>query len=491
MGILSSGAAIRRGAKWLVTGNLVGRSLDFAFGVVLARLLVPADFGMLVTMRIFTGLAGFVAGGGMGQALVQAKVVEKRDYDVVFTLQLLAGGLIYAFFFLIAPAFAHWFHADLYRDLLRVSALSFLIRPVGNVGQAHLHRAMRFRAIATRRMVTTPISGVVSIFLAWHHLGPWSLILGGLAGSLANAVLLMAASGWLPRPAFHLATAKRLGLYGGKVAANNLVSFLNGEAQNFVLSRLGGAALLGLYNKATSLQTLPGDVIGSSVYQTVFRALAMEQENRDRSRYLFFRAITLVAVYTWPFFVGLVWLADPFIVTVYGVKWQAAAAPLAILSLGGFVATVGMQAGALVAAQDRIGRELLIQSERIVWLVVACVVGLHWGLVGVAWATIPVRLYTSSRMYHLAASTVGTTFRDLVRALAPAIWLNTLLCGLFGVAHLLLFGPWREQSPALYLAGMAVVGVVGYLALFLFLPIEGLSSESGRWRTMLHVGARP
>lgn len=491
MALLSSGTVIRRGTRWLLTGNLVGRGLDFAFGVVLARLLVPADFGMLVTMRIFTGLAGFVAGGGTGQALVQAKEAERPDFDVVFTLQFLAGCLIYGGFFLIAPLFAHWFHDPLYRDLLRVSALSFLIRPVGNVGRARLHRAMRFRAISTLRMVTTPLSGVVSITLAWRHFGTWSLIYGGLAGSLADAVLLMAASGWFPRPAFHLHTAKRLGLYGGKVAANNFVSFVSREAQNFVLSRLGGAALLGLYNKATSLQTLPGDVIGGSVYQTVFRALAVEQENHDRSRYLFLRTITLTAVYTWPFFVGLAWLADPFIVSVYGEKWRAAAAPLAILSLGGFVGTYGMQSGALVAAQDRLGRELFIQIERVVWLVAACVVGLHWGLVGVAWATLPVRLYTSSRMYHLASSTIGATFRDLFRALVPAIWLNTLLCMLLAMAHVLLFAPWRDAAPGLYLAGMAAVGAAGYLALFLFSPMASLTSEVNRWRLRLGVGVRP
>ncbi len=490
MPLLSSGAVIRRGTKWLLTGNLVGRGLDFGFGVVLARLLVPADFGMLVTMRIFTGLAGFVAGGGMGQALIQAKEVERRDYDVVFTLQLLVGCLIYGTFFFVAPFFAHWFHDELYRDLLRVSALSFLIRPVGNVGRAHLHRAMRFRAISTLRMLTTPLSGVVSITLAWHHLGAWSLIYGGLAGSLADAVLLMAASGWFPRIAFHLSTARRLGVYGGKVAANNLVSFLNRESQNFVLSRLGGAALLGLYNKASSLQVLPGDVIGGSVYQAVFRALSVEQENRDRSRYLFLRTIGLVAVYTWPFFVGLAWLADPFIVTVYGEKWRAAAAPLAILSLGGFVATYGQQAGALVAAQNRLGRELFIQIERTIWLVAACVVGLRWGLVGVAWATLPVRLYSSSRMYHLAGSAIGTTFRDLFRALTPAVVLNLALCLLLALAHQLLFAPWRGSHPGLYLLGMATVGAGGYLALFLYLPMASLTSEANRWRALLGVGAR-
>ena len=100
---MSLGDSIRHGAKWLLGGNLASQVLQFGFGIVLARLLVPADFGVLVTVQIFTGLAGFIAGGGTGQALVRAKEAKHEDFQVVFTLQLLIGLLIYTVFFLMAP----------------------------------------------------------------------------------------------------------------------------------------------------------------------------------------------------------------------------------------------------------------------------------------------------------------------------------------------------------------------------------------------------
>ncbi|MEI2420536.1 oligosaccharide flippase family protein, partial [Arthrospira platensis SPKY2] len=100
---------MRTGALWIFMGSTGNQLLAFAFGIVLARLLAPEVFGMLLTIQVFTGIAGFVAGGGMGQALVRAKDTEREDYDLVFTLQLIIGCLIYALFFFTAPIIANWY----------------------------------------------------------------------------------------------------------------------------------------------------------------------------------------------------------------------------------------------------------------------------------------------------------------------------------------------------------------------------------------------
>ena len=92
---MSAGQSIRSGTKWVFFGGIGSQALGFVFGVILARLLVPADFGTLVTIQILTGLVGYIAGGGMGQALVQAREASNADYQMVFTLQLLIGIVIY------------------------------------------------------------------------------------------------------------------------------------------------------------------------------------------------------------------------------------------------------------------------------------------------------------------------------------------------------------------------------------------------------------
>ena len=132
--------SLRQGIAWLFVGNTGSQVLNFLFSIVLARLLSPSDFGMLVAIQVYTGLAGFVAGGGLGQALVQAKEVNKKDYDGVLTLQLVMGCTIYSFFFTIAPWFAEWYHAPVYSELLRVSALSFIFRPFVNLPSSIMYR---------------------------------------------------------------------------------------------------------------------------------------------------------------------------------------------------------------------------------------------------------------------------------------------------------------------------------------------------------------
>lgn len=157
---------LRRGAAWMFAGRSVSQALTFAFGVVLARLLAPADFGLLLTIQIYTGVAGLVSGGGMGQALVRAKSVGKADYDIVFTLQLAIGCAIYAAFFFVAPLLARWYDTPLYTDLIRVSALNFLFRPLINLPTNILFREQRYRAMTVIGLVTLVATSAASIGLA-------------------------------------------------------------------------------------------------------------------------------------------------------------------------------------------------------------------------------------------------------------------------------------------------------------------------------------
>ena len=143
---MNLGDTIRQGTKWLISGRLAGRVLKFSYGVILARLLVPADFGMLVTMQVFTGIAAFVAGGGMGQALVQSEKVTNKHYHVVFTIQLALCSLIFLMFYFLSPWFALWYDNPLYENLLWVSSLVFLLRPFANIQSSRLHREMRYKS---------------------------------------------------------------------------------------------------------------------------------------------------------------------------------------------------------------------------------------------------------------------------------------------------------------------------------------------------------
>ncbi len=478
------GNAIRRGSKWLLAGNVGSQILQFISGIVLARLLVPSDFGMLVTVQIFTGIAGFLAGGGMGQALVRAKVANELHFNVVFTLQIIIGVLIYCFFFLIAPYFSQWFNHELYEDLLRVSAITFLLRPFANIPTSILSRKLDFKFLAIVNITKLIFASILSITMAYFGFEVWSLVFGGLLGSILSIALLLAFTRWRPKFVFRKEIANEFGKYGIKYSVNDVLGHIYKQIANFMISRSLGPSMVGLFNKADSLNQIPRSTINSAIYQPVLRGLAQEQENIDKSKYIFFRTIMLVSVYTMPFYVLLWWIAEPFITFVYGPNWTPAAEPLQILALTGLL-LIGNPSGAVIAAQNKLGREIFINIEAIILLFLGCYIGLDYQLKGIAYAILITHIYSSFRIFSLANSALGSKYKQLLLALIPAYTLcGILFFTLLLIDYLLIF-QIHQIHPALYLSVMSIIGGTVYILSFLFIPIKSLEPEVNRWKSVL------
>lgn len=483
---MSQGNTMRRGATWVFAGQTGDQVLSFAFGIVLARLLAPEVFGLLLTIQVFTGLAGFVAGGGMGQALVRAKTVTKADYDVVFTLQLIVGFLIYALFFFAAPLFARWYGSPIYTDLLRLSALSFIFRPLVNLPTNILYRQMRFKARTAVGLTSFITSSLASISLAYYGHGIWSLIWGGIVGSVVQSVALMRVAQWRPGLSFEFRHGAELARYGLLVSANDIVDYARSQINIFILSQSLGPAGVGLYNKGDSLARMPFRFVAGSVYDVLFRAMASEHDNLDKCRYLFARSIALVAVYATPFYVGLVWLAEPLIRGVYGERWLAASGPLLILTYAWPFWLLGNMSGAVVAARSRLGNELQIQAATLVVTALAVVIALPFGIGGVAWAMVGAAGFTSFFMLRLAISCLEARWLKTLRVLAPALLLNGILAVTLYLAKLLV-PRWVLDHDLLHVAALGTFGGLVYASCVLLLPIPALAADRARWRSRLRL----
>lgn len=483
---MNLGNSIRQGTVWLLTGRISRKILEFFIGIALARLLLPEDFGLLVTVQIFTGAAGFIAGGGMGQALIQAKHADKRHFQVVFTLQLLICSIIYAFFYHFSPWFANWFNTPIYTDLLRLSALTFLIRPFANIARAKLSREMRFKAIAIISICAQIIGSSLSIYLAFNGNGVWSLLLGGLASTIFSTVCFIIASKSYPGIHFDKTIARHLGSYGVKFSTNDIICYIKSQTPNFIIGKHLGSATVGLFNKGNSLGTMPVNIISGSTYQTIFRALSKTQDNLDQSKYIYLRTITLVSVYTFPFYMGLFWLSEAFIVTIYGEKWQMAAVPLQILSISGLLRCVSNPSGAVMAAQKRLGTEIKLQFITLILTVLGCLYGVAQSdLTSISLGILPGAFFLTVALSYYALRQLNATFSELFQALRPAIKLNLCLASILALSSTLINTYLPDINTAQYLIALSSIGGFSYGILFLFYPIRALKKESLRWKKLL------
>jgi O-antigen/teichoic acid export membrane protein len=472
---------LRKSVGWLFAGNIGNQLLTFAAGVVLARILSPADFGMLVTINLFTGMAGLIATGGMGQALVRAKEITKADKDIIFTAQMIMAILIFSFFYAIAPYFADYYQNDIYDDLLRLSATTFLLRPFVNLPSSLLQREMRFKPKAMISVLVLVFSSTTSIVLALLHFGVWSLIMGGLVGAVANVVMHIAVTRWVPGINLRFSQAAHLAKYGGLVTLSNVINYFHIQTSNFLISVHQPPVFLGLFNKADSLRSLPILIISGSIYQVSFRALAKVQHDIPESQRLFLRTIELGALYLLPIYVALWFAAFPFIEFVFGKSWLPSAPALSILSASGFFMLLTNQSGAVLEAFNRIKEE--IQLQLATWPVqIALLLVLlnlapsldNLALVVTFWSVI-----YSLFMLNLARKTLQLRWRRIGQALASPFACNALLfLGAWAVDSLL-----RGLQPSAFVYLLAFIPLIGliYLLLAYLLPFEANRTEVQRW----------
>ena len=476
---------LRRNSLWVLSGDVGARITQLLFGVVLARILVPEDFGLVITVQILTGALGFLSAHGINDALVRAKTLGPRDVATAFSIQLGASGLIVALLYLIAPYFADFFHDDRLAPLLRLASLSFVLRPLMGIPTAMLQRQMRFKELSLLMLVGFVLSGLVSVAAALLGLGAWSLVIGGLAGGLARTALAIHLSAWVPAVSFDRAAASRIGTYGLKISGNEIIQFIRIQTGNALISRNLGTADVGLYNKANSLAEMPSDLLSGSAQQTLFRALASIRDDNQQCAQLFLRAVMLVAFYTLPLCIGLAWLAKPVVLTLYGPQWVDSVLPLRILSIAGALTVVSNLSRSVIASHDRLGKELVIQLETWAVLVAGVMIGLNWGIVGVAFGILPSFIHNAVRMYGLAASALATGWAALWQALAPVIALNALMMLGLGAMHLLLSRSGLSTVLPAYAAAMIATGGLIYSTVIFVRPPPALRSESEQWRGYL------
>jgi O-antigen/teichoic acid export membrane protein len=484
---MSLDQSIRSGAKWLVLGKTGNRLIEFAFGVILARLLVPADFGMIATIAVFTGFVGMFTAGGMGQSLIRAKQADENDFTAVFTLQLAMGVLVYLGFYVTAPWIARMFDDPLYADLIRVSALSFLLRPFLVMRTAWLTREMNFKSRTIVSIVSGLFTGVISTLLAWVGMGVWSLIMAGLLASIAQNLWLARLVPLKLRLNPDVDIMRKHTGFGSKIVANDFVSYLNRESKTLLLSKLAGPIFLGLFNKAESLSRLPNQLLMSPVMEPLFRAAGKSQDDLDQVKYLYYRAITLLTVYTTPLYVLIWWIAEPFVIFVYGDNWAQAGPAMAILATAGVFLNILFPSSVILAACNRLGKEIVAQVINLLLVLTVCIIGLDHGLEGVAWGIVLAQATLALHLYWLVTGVIATSLGELVRALLPGVSLSALLFAYLAAMDYLLAG-MHESHPFWYVCVMSISGGLVYLAAFIFIPIQSISSESRRWRQTISQG---
>ena len=309
------------GLGWTAMSRVFQQSLQFVFSAVLARLLVPNDFGLIALISVFTGFASVFVDLGFTAAIVQRSKVDERHLSTAFWLNVMAGAGLMVVVMGMAPAIAAFYDQPQLVPLTLALAPSFLLGSLVGLQSAMLTRQMNFKRLTMIENSALVGANALAIGLAVSGFGVWSLVALALASAAIRAVLLWSASSWRPRAFLDRESVRDLWGFSSRLTAFNAVNYWARNADNLLVGRFIGTDSLAFCNRAYNLMLLPLDLVSSVPARVMLPVLSRLQDEPELVKRVYLRSIGLIALVTFPAMVGLFVVCEPFILTVYGSKW--------------------------------------------------------------------------------------------------------------------------------------------------------------------------
>ncbi len=323
------------GLLWGALNNMTVQLMSALIGIVLSRLLLPADYGMVGMLTIFTAIAGSLQESGFTSALCNLREASHDDFNSVFWFSSLMSAILYALLCLCAPLIASYFR---HPELVSLSYLVFGSLFLAGVGTAHaawLFRNMMNREKAIINAVAMTISGIVGIALAFAGKGYWSLAWQQFSYMLITNIMRLYYVRWVPTLPVSLEPVKRMFGFSCKMMVTNIINQVNSNVLSLIFGRLFSAASVGNYTQAQKWNTMGTSFISGTIQQVAQPVLVRVGDEGNRQVGVFRKMLRFTVFLSMPAMLGLAFIAGEFIPLLLGDQWHDSVPILQMLCVGG------------------------------------------------------------------------------------------------------------------------------------------------------------
>jgi O-antigen/teichoic acid export membrane protein len=453
-----------KGIFWSYASYFWRQLLTAVSIAVLARLLVPEDFGLVAFALIIMTFIESTRGFGINDALIYITDKVEETAETAFLINIAIGLAQFILAYLLAPYMVHFFDDARIVDVLRIIALSFVFDGFGKTHDALLRKDLKFRKSAVPEIIATSVKIVVSIVLALLHFGVWSIVLGQIIGHLAQTLAKWWALRWLPRLRFSFDRARALWQYGVHIMTSMMLNVVLEMADQSLIGTMAGQLQLGYYSIGARLPEIIIANFSLILSKALFPTYAKFTNDLARMRTAYLTTVKYTALITVPAGIGMVAVAPDLVLTVFGSQWEPAIPVLRVLALLGMVATLQWSIGDVFKAMGKPGlATILLLTEALYTFPL------------IYWFTASTRLAVMASLANLIALTIATVIRMIVVSRLLDIRLKVFVELLYApftsavVMFVVLYG-WQNLANSIGLPMLVVlilsilIGAVVYLA---------------------------
>ena len=458
------------GFIWVVIERFGGQAIRFIISIILARLLLPKQFGLIGMLAVFIAISHSLIDSGFSQAIIRKKDVNQSDYSSVFYLNLGSSILIYIIIYFAAPLIASFYHQDALIPLVRVLGIEFIITSFSLVQTTILTKKMDFKKLMIIRLPSTIIGGIFGIYMAYTGWGVWSLVIQQISSKLAFSIQIWIYSKWTPSLTFDLQEAKNLFSFGSRLMVSGILDTVYKNIYLVVIGKFFAMAEVGYYFEANKIKDLPITNISRALDTVTYPLLSEIQNDTKRLVRAYKKILQQVTFWIFPIMVGAIILAQPLFKVFLTEKWLPAVPYFQLLCITGMMYPVSAYNLNILKVRGRSDLFLKLEIFKKIIITIGIIISLPFGVMALVLTQSIISILSLFINIYFSGKLIDYGFWKQIGDLKQII-IVTLLMGLimFGIQYSSVI-----KGAILQIIVIGNIGLLSYLLISYFMNISAL-----------------
>ena len=427
---------------WDMIGKMGAQVVTLILAVVLTRLLSPSEFGIVGIAMSVIFIASIIVDMGFGRALVQSNNIGGIEYSSVFYLNLVIGLILTIICFLIAGPLAGFYHQPQVAPVLKALSGLFFLNSLSLVPAAILYKDMKFKLISVTGLLSTLISGIIGVFMAFKGMGVWSLVVQNLIAAGITVLLNFYNANWLPLIVIDKVKLKPLWEYGSRMFSSAMINSIVSRLDVFIIGKLFATSTVGFYTRAQSFDGVARQLTAGSLSSVLFPAVSKIQHDRKALMRLYKRYLHLISLAGMALS-GYLYLVTPDLFRgLFTEKWDNAALYFQIMCISGFIWPISAIMINIIAGVGNSKAYLQVEYIKTILLIPAYLIVVFKGIVWFLWVMVAVRCLTVYFNAWFISKEINFTIRKQLSIIAGylicnilVVWITHLMVGQLIVGH--------------------------------------------------------
>lgn len=377
-----------RGVVWSLCEVLTGKFSSLIIGIVLARLLLPEDFGLVGMITVFISMSYAIVDGGFSQALIREQNPTQEDYSTVFYFNFLVSAFLYMCLFFSANIISNFYEEPRLVMIIRVLPLVLVINALSITQRTMLIKNVDFKTQAKVTTISAVVSGIVTIAAAFSGCGVWSLVISQISMQSCQTFLLWVYNRWLPSLVFSLNSFKRLFGFGSKLLISAFINNIYVNLYSLIIGKLYTAVDLGFYSNAAQPRDIIMDSYTSAIDRVTYPILADIRDDDEILKENYRRTIKMTMFVYFPIMLGMVAVAEQLFPVLFGAKWLPSVPYFKLLCISGLFYPLNSINLNIIKVKGRADLYLKLEIYKKIIFTANIFIFIRWGIIGLLYASI-------------------------------------------------------------------------------------------------------